>query len=210
MIPAGLSEAFNDHSASIGPKLGGKIPCKQNSCSYLDYLPVQNIKVSFQLETTNSSKVFSLLSKLSEAKATGLDKISAWFLCKCSDLITESLCLIFDHLISTGIFSEQWKCSKLIPLFKQGDCKDLNNYCPISIIPVVGKVFGRVIYDQVYAFLIDNNLLSNRQSGFRCLHSLVTGVLEAINSWAYNIDNGIVNAVILLDLRNPVVKIKCV
>ena len=105
---------------------------------------------------------------------------------------------IYTH---TGIFPDKWKCSKVIPLFKEGERRELDNYRPISIIPVVAKFFERIIYNQVYAFLIDNNVLSNSQSGFRCLHSTVTALLEASNSWAYNIDRGNVNAVVFLDLK---------
>ena len=47
-----------------------------------------------------------------------------------------------------------------MPLFKEGDHKDLNNYRPISIIPVVAKVFEKIIHDQVNTFLVDNGLNS--------------------------------------------------
>jgi hypothetical protein len=100
-----------------------------------------------------------------------------------------------------GIFPEDWKISKIIPLFKQGDRSDLNNYCPISIIPVVAKVFERVVYVQTFAFLNENNLLSCHQSGFRFLHSTVTALLEATDNWVYNIDRGNINAVVFLDLK---------
>ncbi|CAB4017179.1 Hypothetical predicted protein, partial [Paramuricea clavata] len=63
------------------------------------------------------------------------------------------------------------------------------------------KVFERIIYDQIYAFLTDNNLLCNSQAGFRCLHSTVTALFESTNNWAYNIDQGRVNAVVFLDLK---------
>ena len=45
------------------------------------------------------------------------------------------------------------KLSKVIPLFKQGNRSNVNNYCPISVIPVVAKVFERVVYDQLYNYL---------------------------------------------------------
>ena len=77
----------------------------------------------------------------------------------------------------------------------------LDNYCPIPIIPVVAKDFERIIYDQVYSFLSENNILTNCQSGFRGLHSTVTALLVATNEWAYNIDLGNVNAVMFLDLK---------
>ena len=87
------------------------------------------------------------------------------------------------------------------PLFKQGERLDLNNYRPISVIPVVAKVFERIIYDQLYDYLTENNLISSHQSGFRSLHSTVTALLEATDNWAYNIEQGKVNAVVFLDLK---------
>ena len=63
----------------------------------------------------------------------------------CPDLIAESLCVIFNCLISPGIFPDEWKCRKVIPLFKQGDRRDVNNYRQISIIPVTAKVFERTV-----------------------------------------------------------------
>ena len=196
-----LSEAFNDHFATIGSKLADKIPCNNNTWSYLDYLTPRDNDVNFHMETVSSTKVFSLLSKLCKSKATGLDQISARLLRECSDLIADSLCGIFNCSINTCIFPDEWKCSKVIPLFKQGPRNELNNYRPISIIPVVAKVFERIIYDQVEAFVNDNNLLFNSQSGFRSLHSTVTALLEATNDWAYSIDRGNVNAVVFLDLK---------
>ena len=79
------------------------------------------------------------------------------------------------------------------------------NYRPISIVSVVVKVFERIIYDQLYLFLSENNLLTYCQSGFRGLHSTVTALLEATNDWAYNIDHGSVNAVLFLDLKRRLI-----
>ena len=46
----------------------------------------------------------------------------------CPDLIAGSLCAIFNRSINTGIFPTDWKCSKVISLFKKGERRDLNNY----------------------------------------------------------------------------------
>ena len=169
--------------------------------SHLDYLTTQNYEHSFQFQETITSAVFSLLSNLCKSKATGLDRISAKLLCVCPDLIAESLCAIFNRSINTGIFPHDWNCSKVMPLFKKGERRDLNNYRPISIIPVVAKVFERIIYNQVSSFLVDNNLLRSSQSGFRGLLSTVTALLEVTYCWAYNIDSGNMNSVVLLDLK---------
>ena len=78
-----------------------------------------------------------------------MDKISAKLLRICADLIADSLSLIFNTSIATGIYPEEWKCSKEVPVFIMGDHADLDNYRPISIIPVVVKVFERTIYDHL-------------------------------------------------------------
>ena len=198
----GLANAFNNHFVTIGQKLAEEIPSNINNCSPLHYLSghLRDLE-SFQLKTIENSTVFSLLSKLSKSKATDLDKISARLLRECSDIISNSLCLIFNRSISTGIFPDEWKCAKVLPLFKQGCRSELNNYRPISIVPIVAKVFERIVYDQVMMYITNHNLISNCQSGFRSLHSTATSLLETVDSWAYNIDRGCVNAVVFLGLK---------
>lgn len=196
--PPELADAFNDHFSSIGPKLASQI-YSNNGPSHLHYL--EGTDKRFELKCTDPSRVFSLLSKLCKSKATGLDMISARLLRECADLIADPMCSIFNQSIRSGIFPQEWKCAKVIPLFKEGNHSDLNNYRPISIVPIVAKVFERIIYDQVYGYLTENNLISSQQSGFRSLHSTVTALLEATNDWAFNIDKGSVNAVVFLDLK---------
>ena len=65
---------------------------------------------------------------------------------------------------------------------------------PLSIIPVVAKVFERIVYDQLYRYLTENKLLCCYQSGFRTLHSTVTALIEAT-------DSGFVKAVVFRKYR---------
>ena len=74
------------------------------------------------------------------------------------------------------------KLARVTPVFKKGARKDVNYYRPISIIPAVAKIFERIIYNQFYGYLNDNDLLANCQSGFISLHSTLTALLEATNS----------------------------
>ena len=56
-------------------------------------------------------------------------------------------------------------------VFKNGEKCDRSNYRPISIISAVAEVFGKIVYNQFYSYLLNNNLLSNYQSGFRATFS---------------------------------------
>ena len=65
----------------------------------------------------------------------------------------------------------------------------------------MAKVFERIVYNQFYEYLNENNLISCNQSGFRSLQSTATALLVAADNWAFNIDKGNNNAVIFLDLN---------
>ena len=91
-----------------------------------------------------------------------------------ADVAAPSSTEIFSQSINTGIFSNDWKEARGSPLFKNGVKNDSNNYRPISIIPAVSEIFEKIIFDQLYAYLNDNSLLSQCQSGFRSLYSTLT------------------------------------
>ena len=194
-----MANAFNEHFSTVGPKLANQIPSAANGDrSCLEYLNI--IDQRFCFTPTNSSQVLLLLNKLSKSKATGLDKISARLIRECADLICMSICKIFNCSLTTGVFSDDWKSAKVTPLLKQGSSSDMNNYRPISVISAVAKVFERIIYDQIYAYLSEHDILSKSQSEFRSIRSTVTALLEATDGWAFDIDRGNVNAVVFLDL----------
>ena len=129
---------------------------------------------------------------MSETKAIGLDNISSRLIRECADILSDSLCDLFNKSLMSGIFPDDWKCARVTPLFKQGESSDLSNYRPISVISVVAKVFERIVYDRLYNFLNGEQIISKQQSGFRSLHSTVTALLEATDSWPFNIDRGYV------------------
>ena len=89
----------------------------------LEYLNITDQRFCFT--PTNTSQVLLLLNKLSKSKATGLDYISARLIRECADLICISICKIFNCSLTTGIFPDDWKCAKVIPLFKQGSSSDI-------------------------------------------------------------------------------------
>ena len=72
---------------------------------------------------------------------------------------------------------------------------------------MVAKGFEKIIYHQLYQYLNDNKLLSSYQSGSRSLHSTLMALLEATNSWSVNIDNGLLNGIVFIDLKKAFHKI---
>ena len=194
-----MAEAFNCHFANIGHDLARDIPSADTDTVPESYLISTNATFSFKSCSPNEVRL--LLEKLDTKKSTGLDNLPSRMLKVAAGVLAPSLAFLFNQSISSGIVPTEWKLARVTPIFKKGKRQDGNNYRPISIIPAVAKVFERVIYDQFFKYVNDNDLLVNCQSGFRSLHSTLTSLLEASNSWSVNIDNGLINGVIFIDLK---------
>ena len=74
-------------------------------------------------------------------------------------------------MLDSGIFPSGLKISIILPIFKKGDVNSLNNYRPISLLQAISKIFERIIYDQLYAYFDNNNILSEEQYGFHTNNS---------------------------------------
>ena len=125
-----LSNAFNNHFSTTGTKLANEVSLVTDGSNYADYIVSGN---KFFFRPISSSNVFSLLSKSPKSKATGLANISPKLIQECADLISIPFCNIFNKSLSSDLFPDDWKCTRVTPLFKQGERTDVNNYRPISI-----------------------------------------------------------------------------
>ena len=186
-----IAEVFNDFFTSIGPNLASKLsPSNINPESYL-----QPTKTAFSLS------VCELLSQLDEKKAMGLDEVPCKLLNLASSVIGPSLTEIFNSCVDAETFPHEWKIAKVTaPIFKKGS-KSVNNYRPISVLPIALKLFEKIIYQQLYDYLDKNEFLNIYQFGFRSLHSTMTALLEITNNWSINIHNGLLNGVLYTDLK---------
>ena len=192
-----MSEAFNSYFTSIGRDLANEIP---KSDTKPEWYMKPNDKV-FSFQKIQESEIHKLISGLDSNKATGLDNISCKILKLAANIVVPTLTLIFNQSIEKGIFPDEWKSAKVTPIFNNGSRTDLENYRPISVLPVVAKIFEKAAYNQLYNYFNDNNLLADCQSGFRSLHSTLSAMLEVTNHWSMNVDNGFLNGVLFIDLK---------
>ena len=88
----------------------------------------------------------------------------------------------------------------MVPAHEKGDKQNLKNYRPISLLPVAGKLFEKILYNNTYEFFTENNLISPNQSGFKpgdsCINQLLSITLEIYKSF----DDGLEIRGIFLDI----------
>ena len=138
---------------------------------------------------------------MSAKKSSGLDNIPVVLLKASAPTTIESLTHISNLVIRTNTIPSDWKTARVTPIYKERSREDPNNYRPISVLSVIAKIFEKVIFDQTYKFLCDNKVLSESQSGTRPLHSTSTTLLEITDKWYTNMDNGLINAILFVDVK---------
>ena len=195
------ADKFNQHFVSIADKLRSllkKVP--------IDFTRLKNFvrsrkdpDVKFNIPPVTKAFALDTLLSLSPNKATGVDKISARMLKIAAPIIAPSLCKLMNCSIRAGVFPQRWKTAKVRPLFKSGDRSDVNNYRPISVLPVISKLLERHVHSAFYAYLRDNNLLYVGQSGFREYHSAETSLISLMDKLLFNLDNNRVTGMVLID-----------
>ena len=82
-----------------------------------------------------------------------------------------------------------YKISKVIPIHKNGDTSDLNNYRPISLLSIFNKIMEKLMHKQLYDFLQEHNILFQNQFGFRKNNSTTFALLQITEKIKVTIDN---------------------
>ena len=84
----------------------------------------------------------------------------------CDASICKPFELIFWSCLANGLFQTEWKKTNVVLAPRKGDKQNLKNYRPISLLPVAGKVFERISYNNMYQFFTEN-LIPPNQLGFK-------------------------------------------
>ena len=129
--------------------------------------------------------IINIINTLCSNKFHGYDGISVAMLKLCASEVAIPLQIIFQDCINSGMFPDCWKYANVQPIHKKSNRQIKSNYKPISLLPICGKILENIVFDQVYAFLNKNNLLSKNQSGFRPGDSTIYQLLS-ITSTIYD------------------------
>ena len=157
--------------------------------------------MKFTIPQIQNEKVLKFLSTMDTSKATGTDMIGPRLLKLAAPYIANEVTFICNHSINNSVFPNKWKEAKVTPLHKNGPLEEVNNFRPISILPVMSKVLEKHVHDSLSEFLQEFNLLHKTQSGFRSKHSCETALVNMIDSWLAGIDSGKMIGVVLVDFK---------
>ena len=166
--PVEIANCFNDHFSTIAEKLNDKLP--PSPTKFTDYLPPSNPSSMF-FTPTNIVEVKRLISVLKPKLSAGVDHIPPIVLRYLPDNALNALTYIFNQSLGQGKFISEFKKAKVIPVFKNGNPKNVLNYRPVSLLSSLSKILEKTVHARLHSFININNNISQQQFGFRHKHS---------------------------------------
>ena len=148
----------------------------------------RNSNVKFEFDSITVKKIRDAIAKIKTTKGFGKENISCYFLKLATPFIEKSLADLFNMSIETSQFPDLWKSARVTPIFKEGDKAEMSNYRPMSVLPVIARLFEKLISNKLYQHMNDNGYFSSEQSGFLRLRSTVTNLIKSTDDWYNGMD----------------------
>ena len=194
--PVIIANKFNEYFINIGNSLADKIPTAEPFHSYLNH-PTNCV---FTFQPITEVKISEIIGNLKNKSSYGHDCLSNIMIKKAQGPLIKPLTLPINQSLSTGIFPNKLKISRVKPLFKKGKVCLFSNYRPISLLPSLSKIYKHVVFEQLLHYMEGNSLLYKDQYGFRPGHSTELASSRFVNELVQNMDSFKTSTSILIDL----------
>lgn len=191
---SGVADAFSRYFSSVFlpsvPVLDHDRTIREDLSCSSNYINI----VEISIDDINTS-----MGHLKGKSSPGPDNFPAFILKGCSEWLSSPLLHIFNLALSTGVYPDRWKVTRVSPIPKSHDASDVEEHRPIAILSSVAKLFesilNRLIAPQVKPYLCD------AQHGFRPKRSVDTNLLTLVDSISEHLDKGIQVDVLYFDFK---------
>ena len=165
-----IANSFNSYFCSLAESLNKRIGNNAHARrNFFKFLPKAE-ESSIFLEDITVNEISEIICELSNDKVSDIH-IPIVVLKHCESVLSPILAKIFTNCISNGIFPDPLKVGKIKPVYKKGASDNIGNYRPVSVLPIFGKTFEKILYSCIYSFMCSKNIISESQFGFRKNHS---------------------------------------
>ena len=145
-------------------------------------------ETNFEFRECEMEFVLKIIGRIDIPTSSGVPNVATYVLKDTFKCLPHHLHHILNLVIRTSKFPDSWKKATVTPLPKGGDKSDVNNFRPISILPLPAKLMEKVLHKQLLEYLIEENLLSDNQDGFRpkrctqdSIEKLTNNIYTALN-----------------------------
>jgi Reverse transcriptase (RNA-dependent DNA polymerase) len=177
--PLQIVNQFNNHFATVTDRIVQNIEPTDRPPDR----DVKNCSKKFNLSSSPvpPSEIIEIISELKSKSSSDIYGLSSNFIKNISFSLARPLAHIFSLSLAEGVFPNELKLAKIVPIFKGGDANNVDNYRPISLLPIFSKILEKIMSKRLNVFLEVNNILSNAQYGFRKKHNTQLPILQLLN-----------------------------
>ena len=193
IMDQGKANSFNNYFATVGTKIQKLLGTKEAESK-----SEQN--GDFTFKEVNEETIIKLIDRIRIDVAIGNDEINARLLKDSKHTIAESLMKLVNLSFTKSVFPDAMKSAIIKPLHKKGSTEEASNYRPISILPIVSKIFERAATNQIVMYLEENNKLNKTQHAYRKKHSTQTCLMEITDYIYREREKGSIIGIASLDL----------
>lgn len=155
----------------------------------------------YQPERVSLSLVQKIINELNPHKAPGYDLITGKILQQLPKKGVRFLTILFNAVLRIGTFPSQWKVATIIMILKPGKQPNIvDSYRPISLLPILSKVFERILLLKLQPILNDQHLLPDHQFGFRQNHATIEQVHRVVEVIRCGLENKKYCSALFLDV----------
>jgi hypothetical protein len=163
--PQTIADNLNDHYITIGKKTTAKIPPIPPD-EYISQ-DVPHKSPAFKLNPITETQLRDTMHDINPNKASDIYKIKPAIIKDLTDFLAPTLTTLFNRAIDENEYPDALKVTKLIELYKKKDRTLPENYRPISLLPIIAKLFDTLINKQIMHHITTHNVISSTQYAFR-------------------------------------------
>lgn len=199
-----IANSLNDHFITIGKKTIQQIPTDKQTpdptTNNPTLPPLNPLPPQFELSPTTPSEIQHIIAHLDPNTASDIFDIAPAMLKELAPTLAPQLCSLFNDCLLQNIYPDILKTTKAIALPKNKITHLPANFRPISLLPIIGKIFDTLINKQLMLHLTTHNLISPHQYAFRPNSDTTMALTTIIDDITKNVQNKIPTIAIMLDL----------
>lgn len=194
-----LPDDYNNYFVNIAKTI---IPHDLASTTATDYL--HNIKIDcndhLNLKEVSLNEMRDIIDSLRKSKSKDIYNFNVHIIKTLKNILISPLTDLVNLSFRHGKFPDALKLAKVVPIYKNGDQNDPTNYRPISLLPVISKIYETAIKTRISDFFECNHLFTPNQFGFRKKKSTTSALTKFVNDTLNCFESGQYSVSLFCDL----------
>ena len=196
-----VAHFINDFFINVGKVESTEEPNVSDNARSRAGMEVDREEGGWVAEDFTVEEVLKLVKEINVSKSSGMQDISSFIIKEVFTILASQVTYMMNISIKSGIFPSAWKKGLVIPIPKGGNQSQVQNYRPISLLPLPGKIAEKLVHKQLMVYIEDGSIIDESQHGFRRGHSCIHSIAQLTDYVSKKMDAGLPTIAAFVDFR---------